>query len=75
MSEQTQPFRPWLRTITARDPAEPHRAATPLELLFDLCFVVAVAQVAAQLHHAVSEDHASTGILSYFAVFFAIWWA
>ncbi|MER5220534.1 low temperature requirement protein A [Streptomyces flaveus] len=61
--------------MRARDPAEPHRAATPLELLFDLCFVVAVAQVAAQLHHAVSEDHASTGVLSYFAVFFAIWWA
>lgn len=61
--------------MRARDPAEPHRAATPLELLFDLCFVVAVAQVAAQLHHAVSEDHASTGVPSYFAVFFAIWWA
>ncbi|MFI9581974.1 low temperature requirement protein A [Streptomyces sp. NPDC052236] len=75
MSERARPFRLWVRPITARDPAEPHRGATPLELLFDLCFVVAVAQVAAQLHHAVSEDHASTAILSYFAVFFAIWWA
>ncbi len=75
MSERARFFRPWVRPITARDPAEPHRGATPLELLFDLCFVVAVAQVAAQLHHAVSEDHASTGVLSYFAVFFAIWWA
>jgi low temperature requirement protein LtrA len=61
--------------MTARDPAESHRAATPLELLFDLCFVVAVAQVAAQLHHALSGDHASTGVVSYVMVFFAIWWA
>ncbi|MDX6346647.1 MAG: hypothetical protein QOF84_1437 [Streptomyces sp.] len=61
--------------MVARDPAEPHRAATPLELLFDLCFVVAVAQVGAQLHHALSSDHASTGVVSYLMVFFAIWWA
>lgn len=27
-----------------RDPREVHRVATPLELLFDLCLVVAVAQ-------------------------------
>ena len=33
----------------ARDPHEPHRAATPLELLFDLTFVVAVAAVVPQL--------------------------
>jgi low temperature requirement protein LtrA len=75
MSDRAKLFRPWLQTMTARDPDEPHRAATPLELLFDLCFVVAVAQVAAQLHHAVSENHAATGVLSYLAVFFAIWWA
>jgi low temperature requirement protein LtrA len=30
---------------------EDHRAATPLELFFDLCFVVAVAQAASRLHH------------------------
>jgi low temperature requirement protein LtrA len=66
---------PWLRPMAARDPAEPHRAATPLELLFDLCFVVAVAQVAAQLHHALSAGHVSSGVVSYLMVFFAIWWA
>ncbi|MFE2429151.1 low temperature requirement protein A [Streptomyces sp. NPDC059373] len=71
----TAPRTAWLRPMTARDPAEPHRASTPLELLFDLCFVVAVAQVAAQLHHALSGDHASTGVVSYLMVFFAIWWA
>ncbi|MEU4546872.1 low temperature requirement protein A [Nonomuraea dietziae] len=64
----------WLRMV-GRDPREPHRAATPLELLFDLCFVVAVAQAAARLHHALSEAHAGTGVLGYAMVFFAIWWA
>nr|MDT0666135.1 low temperature requirement protein A [Micromonospora sp. DSM 115978] len=61
--------------MTARDSAAGHRAATPLELLFDLCFVVAVALAAAALHHALSEDHAQDGAIAYVAVFFAIWWA
>ena len=33
--------------MLARDPDEPHRAARPLELLFDLVFVVAVSQASA----------------------------
>lgn len=33
-----------LRAMVSRDPAEPHRASTPLELLFDLVFVVAVSR-------------------------------
>ena len=32
---------PWRRPMTGRDRDEEHRASTPLELLFDLCFVVA----------------------------------
>ena len=39
-----------LRRMTARGRGEPHRVASPLELFFDLCFVVAVAQAARQLH-------------------------
>ncbi len=58
-----------------RSPDEPHRASTPLELLFDLCFVVAVAQAAASLDHAFIENHIATGVLQYLMVFFAIWWA
>ncbi|MFC4585957.1 low temperature requirement protein A [Sphaerisporangium corydalis] len=61
--------------MPARDPSEPHRASTPLELLFDLVFVVAVAQAASSLHHAIIEGHALTGLLSFVAVYFAIWWA
>jgi low temperature requirement protein LtrA len=35
--------RRWYAPMVARDTGEAHRVATPLELLFDLCFVVAVA--------------------------------
>lgn len=65
----------WYRRMKARRADEGHRAATPLELLFDLCFVVAVASAAAKLHHALSENHIGAGVLGYLLVFFAIWWA
>ncbi|MEU0514163.1 low temperature requirement protein A [Amycolatopsis sp. NPDC006125] len=67
-------YRLWYRPMTARNRDEEHRAATPLELLFDLCFVVAVGQAAAELHHALSENHVGHGVLSFLLVFFAIWW-
>ncbi|WP_437059118.1 low temperature requirement protein A [Streptomyces sp. enrichment culture] len=69
------PGRPPLRRLTARGRDEAHRVASPLELFFDLCFVVAVAQAGLQLVHAVAEHHAGEGILNYAMVFFAIWWA
>ena len=61
--------------MTARSPHEAHRAATPLELFFDLVFVVAIAQAASSLHHAVSGAHVAHGLTGYLLVFFAIWWA
>ena len=65
----------WRRPMVARDSTEEHRASTPLELFFDLCFVVAIAACAAELHHAEGEAHVASGVLSYLMVFFAIWWA
>lgn len=62
-----------IKKLLARDTAEAHRVATPLELLFDLSFVVAVAQAAASLHHAVSENHAGAGVLAFCMAFFALW--
>jgi len=61
--------------MVARAPHEPHRAATPLELFFDLVFVVAIAQAAAGLHHAIGAAHTLDGLVGYLMVFFAIWWA
>ena len=43
--------------MVSRDPDEEHRASTPLELFFDLTFVVAIAQAAASLHHGLAEGH------------------
>lgn len=65
----------WRRPMRPRSPSEPHRAATPLELLFDLVFVVAIAQAAAGLHHAVAGNHAAEGVIQFAMSFFAIWWA
>jgi low temperature requirement protein LtrA len=58
-----------------RDPHEAHRTATPLELFFDLAYVVAIAQAGIGLHHAEAEGHFFLGISRYLMVFFAIWWA
>ncbi|MEU2622511.1 low temperature requirement protein A [Streptomyces sp. NPDC007157] len=69
-----QPLRP-LRRLTARGRDEAHRVASPLELFFDLCFVVAIAQAGGELVHAVAEGRPGMGILNYAMVFFAIWWA
>ncbi|MEU9475445.1 low temperature requirement protein A [Streptomyces sp. NPDC048191] len=64
-----------LRRLTARGRDEAHRVSSPLELFFDLCFVVAIAQAGVELVHAVAEGHAGNGILNYAMQFFAIWWA
>ncbi|MFF8270500.1 low temperature requirement protein A [Streptomyces sp. NPDC016562] len=61
--------------MTARSRDEEHRAATPLELFFDLCFVVAIAQAGARLVHALAEGHPAAGVVGYFFVFFGVWWA
>lgn len=63
-----------IRAVRSRDPQERHRVATPLELLTDLCFVVAVAQAALTLHHAINENHLGAGVIGFALAFFAIWW-
>ncbi|GAA4554693.1 low temperature requirement protein A [Amycolatopsis samaneae] len=68
-------IRVWYRPMRSRDSAEHHRVATPLELLFDLCFVVAVGQAGAHLHHDFAEGHFGHGTVSFVLVFFGIWWA
>jgi len=67
--------RPWRRPMAGRDREESGRASTPLELLFDLCFVVAVSSAANELHHFVADGHLGDGLIGYLTIFFAIWWA
>ncbi|MGB3731697.1 low temperature requirement protein A [Microbacterium sp.] len=75
MSDSTTGTRFRLNRMLPRDPAEPFRTASSLELFFDLVFAVSVSIAAAQLHHQLREEHLGGGLLSYAMVFFAIWWA
>lgn len=63
-----------LPVLKARDPGQPHRPATQLELLFDLVSVIAIATVTAQLHHAISEAHGYEAFPRFAFLFLAIWW-
>ncbi len=65
---------PWSVPMGPRDTEEPHRVATPLELFFDLVFVVAIASAAASLHHGLAEGHLDA-VVYFCVVFFAVWWA
>ncbi|MEH3033517.1 MAG: low temperature requirement protein A, partial [Aeromicrobium erythreum] len=64
-----------LHPMQARDPEEPGRTASTLELFFDLVFVVAVSIAAVSLHHELTEGHVVHGVVAFASVFFAIWWA
>ncbi|WP_106297501.1 low temperature requirement protein A [Knoellia remsis] len=64
-----------LHRMTGRDPNESHRAATPLELLYDLTFVVAFSIAGAQLTHALAENHPVQGVLAFSFAVVAIVWA
>ncbi len=61
--------------MSGRDPAEAGRAATPLELLFDLTFVVAFGTAADELSHYLAEDHIATSLIAFSFVTFATSWA
>src|SRR5918997_5807040 len=58
-----------------RDPDEGHRAATPLELLFDLTFVIAFGAAANELAHELAEGHIGAGLLGFGFATFGIAWA
>jgi low temperature requirement protein LtrA len=75
MSEPGSRRRPWVRRMSGRDPGEAHRASTPLELLFDLTFVVAVARAGIELRDALAQGHAGHALAGYAVVFFGLWWA
>ena len=64
-----------VRPMTARDRHEPHRAATQLELFYDLVSVIAIAALTAEFHHAISDGHALEALPNFIFTFLAIWWA
>jgi len=73
MSEMNLSHR--LARMTGRDPVEGHRSATPLELLFDLTFVIAIGQASGQFAHLVAEGHIGSALIAFGFAIFAIAWA
>lgn len=66
---------PIAMSMPARDPSEPHRAATPLELFYDLVSVIAIAAAASLLHHGLANNHVIEAVLLFLMSFWTIWWA
>jgi low temperature requirement protein LtrA len=64
-----------VRRMSGRDPDETHRAATPLELLFDLTFVIGFGIAASEFAHQLAEDHVGMGLASFVFATFSICWA
>lgn len=63
------------RRMGGRDRHEAHRVATPLELLFDLTFVLSFGVAASQLAHALAEGHFAAALLGFGFASFGICWA
>jgi low temperature requirement protein LtrA len=61
--------------MSGRDPREPHRVATPLELLFDLTFVIAFGVAASQFAHSLASGHIEAGLISFTFATFSVCWA
>jgi len=75
MSNKTVAHSVLINPVVARSKDEPHRTATPLELFYDLVYVVAIAFVAGELHHAITEwHHVPHAILMYLWIFWCVWW-
>ena len=63
-----------LRLMSGRDPDEQHRVATPLELLYDLTFVVAFGVAGDQFAHLMAEGHFASGLIGFGFAIFAVCW-
>jgi low temperature requirement protein LtrA len=69
------PLRHAMARMGGRDPHERHRAATPLELFFDLTFVIAFGVAGSQFAHEIAEAHYGAGLLGFSFSMFAVIWA
>ena len=63
------------RRLAGRDPGERHRAATPLELLFDLTFVVAFGVASDELAHYLAQGVVWPAVGAFAFAIFAVSWA
>ena len=63
-----------LSRMDGRDPLQGLRAATPLELLFDLAFVTAFGVAASELAIRISEGQIAVAAITFVAVMLAVSW-
>lgn len=71
----SNPLRHAFARMGGRDPHEKHRAATPLELFFDLTFVIAFGVAGSQFAHEIAAGHVLPGLLGFGFAMFAVIWA
>ena len=64
-----------VRRMVGRDPEEEGRSSTPLELLFDLTFVIAFGIAANEFAHLLAENHVGAGLLGFVLATFSVCWA
>jgi len=64
-----------LLRMSGRNPGEAGRTATPLELLFDLTFVVAFGLAASQFSHYIAEGHILAALVGFTFAMFTVCWA
>ena len=61
--------------MLGRDPNEPMRSATPLELLYDLSYVIAFGAAANEFAHYLAEGQVWSGLSAFVFTVFAVSWA
>jgi low temperature requirement protein LtrA len=71
----TRPITHSVRVMSGRDPTDEHRVATPLELLFDLTFVIAFSVASNEFAHLIAEGHYRSGLLGFLFAMFGVVWA
>ena len=64
-----------LQRMSGRSRHESNRTATPLELFFDLTFVIAFSAAAAEFAHSMKDGHLGAGLIAFVFSMFAVIWA
>jgi len=59
--------------MSGRNMQDPHRSSSPLEALFDLTTVIAVAASASRLHHDLASEHYVQAVIDLSILFFTAW--
>jgi low temperature requirement protein LtrA len=74
-SELMHDLRHRLRPLTNIVPNGRSRTVTPLELLYDLTYVIAFGAAAEELAAAIAEGHTAAGVGAYLFAIFAVGWS